>query len=218
MKAIKRICGSNLKNILVIISVLFFSVGFNQHSYSQTLDDWKNCLKVANENRRSSSKKGYAGIVSIPYDDIRRQANVEYSTQKNLEIVIRSCNPNELGTKNLRNEIERLESNISNESDESKKNNLKKSLEEKEELLEDRIDKCEAKIDYCTRVYKARGYVKTQFEKAIYKAKYEKDPEIKAIADQLIDYWEDDIEGHEKAIVQARATIEKCKDCKNGYK
>lgn len=205
-----------MKNILFMIVFLTVS-GSTNISYGQTLtlSDWKNALSNAKDNLSRTDNK-WAGLNSIPYDDIRESAKSAQSKLKDLMEVPHGCEPTQHGTKKLRQSIKDLEGHLSDATNESDKTKIEETINDKKEELEDMINKDQIRADYSQKIVDARREVREQVDYAIEKAKDESDPDIKPIAQELIAHWEDDRRNHAMAILDEEAAVRKCKACAEG--
>ncbi len=201
-----------MKTLVFMIVVLTVS-GSTNISNGQTLSDWQNALSIAKSNRSSSR---WAGLRSIPYDNIRRTAESEQSILEDLKLVKYACEEREHGTRSIRNSIKEKEDNLSKASNDSDKTKINEEINKQKGLLQDMVQKDQQRGDFAQKVVEARRKVREQVQYAIDKAKGESDPAIKPIAQELAGYWEDDRRFHAEAILNAEQAVVNCKACSEG--
>ena len=200
---------------------------------SQTLDDWKAALSAAQSDR---------GCESIPYSNYRDECKRKSEKVEELCKTDKwSCQG--LETRKLRENITGLTEKIARlKSDKDQLNDQKsRATDDEKKELGNKIDQVEKEIyerskdldfmkksletdlsDIELRLYKggqcldARTDVQKSFESAVSDGNRESDPEIKAIAKDLIDYWRRKRDEHEKAFQDTKQGIENCKKCKSG--
>jgi predicted nucleic acid-binding Zn-ribbon protein len=221
----------NFKYLLSAFMLVFFLAPAPQ---PQSLDDWKAALGAAQSGK---------GCESIPYSShrdqcMRKSEKVEESCKteswscEGLKTKgIRETIQNLSGyIERLKEEKDRLNSQKSSASSDEEKNDLGKKIEdiekkiyEKSKDLDDMKKGLETDIgDIEIRLYKgrqcldARNDVQSVFKSAAEDAKRESDPDIKSIANQLIDFWERKRDEHQKALDDVKLGIEKCNKCKDG--
>jgi hypothetical protein len=221
----------NVKYLLVVFMLAFFVAPANQ---PQSLDDWKSAQSAAQSGK---------GCESIPYSSYRDQCMRKSDKVEELcKTEAWSCEG--LKTKGIRETIrnlsgyidrlkeekDRLNSQKSSAGSDEEKNDLGKKIEEIEKKiyeksrdLDDMKKGLETDLgDIETRLYKgrqcldARNDVQSVFKSAGEDARRESEPEIKAIANQLIDFWERKRDEHQKALEDVKLGIEKCNKCKDG--
>lgn len=198
--------------IVFMIAVLTVS-GLTNISYGQTLSDWQNALSTAKGNISSNR---WAGLRSIPYDNIRQAAQSEQAILDDLEVVTYRCVAEKHGTLSLRNSIKANEDNLSKITNESDKTKVTDLIKTQKEQLQDRIQKAQQRADFAQKLATARKNVSKQVQYAIDKAKGESDPAIKPIAQELAVYWDNDKRFHLQAIENADKAAENCKACAEG--
>jgi chromosome segregation ATPase len=223
--------GPAAAKTLVILSVTWIPCS----AYAQDFDDYQGALAMG---RRECT------TASIPYEDVRdaaerKQADVERWCKE--ENTPRSCKG--LGTKKLNatlagipNAIKSLEDERSSltrqkdaasESDkssiDSKIGELDQQIEVKKKELEYTQKSIETnKSDADKRIYngkycvQARKDVIPPFREAMAKAREEKRPEVKPMADELIGIWDRCEKEHDKDIEKAVEAITYCERCKSG--
>lgn len=201
---------------------------------AQSLDDWKTALTAANNDQ---------GTPSIPYESLRRTAAEQQDIVNNLCKTEWSCKS--LGTKSIREDInDRLPgkinenkntlTNLNNDLAKAVTDDEKRSIQEKikkldeeterlsnllknkTESLKNDLQEIDTRITQGTNCKNARLAVRKAFQDAIDKAKNESDPDIKAIANQLITYWEKGNQKHVEAVTKADEGIEICQKCQKG--
>lgn len=193
--------------------VALIASGLTNFSNGQSLSDWQNALSTAKSNR---SSKGWAGLNSIPYSNIRQSAESEQSILNDLKLVQYACLADNHGTSRIRSSIKGMEDNVSKVTNESDKTKVNEELTKQKALLQDLIQKAQQRENFAQRVVEARRKVRDQVNNAISKAKSETDATIKPIALELAGYWENDINFHRKAIEDAERAVVTCKECGEG--
>ncbi|MGI0492661.1 hypothetical protein ACN4EG_12825 [Alkalinema pantanalense CENA528] len=196
---------------------------------AQSLDNWKAALNAK-------------GIESIPYENLRRTANEQQEIVNNLCKTEWSCDS--LGTKSIRADINGLQGKINenkntlislnNDLSKAATDDEKRSIQEKIDKLNDAtkrmsdvladktsrlendLKEIDTRITKGTNCKNARLAVKQAFQDAIDKAKNESDPDIKAIANQLITYWEEGNKQHVEAAANADKGVQICQKCQTG--
>lgn len=221
----------NVKYLLGPLMLAFLVAPTNQ---PQSLDDWKAALSAAQSGK---------GCESIPYNSYREEC-IRKSEKVNELCKTDSWSCDGLETKALRENIknlsehierlkaekDRLNSQKSSAGSEDEKNQIGKKIEETEKEIYEKtkeLDYLKKSLDTDLsdieiRLYKGgqclevRTDVQEAFADAVSDAKRESDPEIKAIANQLIDYWEKRAKEHEEAFKLVKAGLEKCQKSKSG--
>ena len=206
----------NVKYLLVVFLLGFLVV---PSTPSQTLADWQEAL--------AASKRG-KGCESIPYSTertkcINASAEVEESCKKDAW----SCDA--MGTKSLKASITALSVHIDNLKTERKDLQGKeltaknKQISEKtailadlEKRLEADLDKIKDRHDRGEKCLKARKAVQVVFKRAEDAAQSVSVPNIKVIAEQLIDYWQTKGTEHQKALADVELGVKKCEKCQKG--
>jgi seryl-tRNA synthetase len=184
------------------------------------------------------------GCTSIPYEDIRDSCKSnsekvqEYCKGGRGPMTCDDLDPAGL-TKQIENVKQKLEdlkqkkSDLEDKKSHSSDENEQKDLEAQIEAIADQIEKLESKldewkdklekeqdqindrIDVGEQCLSYRKAVRDNFVDAKSKAKDESDPDIKPLAEKLVDKWEKGEEGHAKAIELANRAIEKCKEMRD---
>jgi predicted RNase H-like nuclease (RuvC/YqgF family) len=221
----------NVKYLLGVFMLALLAASANQ---PQSLDDWKAALSAAQSGK---------GCESIPYSGYRDECTRK-SDKVNELCKTDSWSCDGLETKSLRENIknlseyierlktekDRLNSQKSSAVTDDEKNETGKKIEETEKQIYDKtkeLDFMKKSLetdlsDIEIRLYKgnqcldARTDVQKAFAGAVSDAKRESDPDIKAIANQLIDYWEKRAKEHEEAFNLVKQGLEKCQKSKSG--
>jgi TolA-binding protein len=221
-------------NVKYLLGVLMLAFLVAAAKPPQSLDDWKTALSAAQSGK---------GCESIPYSSYREEC-IRKSEKVNELCKTESWSCDGLETKTLKENIknlsghierlktekERLDSQKSSAGSEDEKNQIGKQIEETEKQIYEKtkeLDYMKKSLetdisDIEIRLYKGRQCldVRTDVQKAfagaVSDANRESSPEIKAIANQLIDYWEKRAKEHEEAFNLTKQGIEKCERCKSG--
>ena len=222
-KIVKYLSGSLLMAFLIAPA-----------SRAQSVDEWKAALSAAQSGK---------GCESVPYSSFREEC-VKKSEKVDELCKTDSWTCDGLETralrensKNLSEHIERLKaekdllgSQRSSAGSDDEKSQLDKKIEEAEKQIYERtkeLDFMKKSLetdlsDIDIRLYRggqcleARNDVQKAFASAIVDARRESDPEIRAAAGQLIDYWEMRAREHAEAFKLVNSGLEKCRKCKGG--
>ena len=216
--------------VAILLSTLFLA----RPTQSQTLDDWKAALSAAQSDK---------GCESIPYSNYREECKRKgEKVEEHCKTDKWSCQG--LETRKLRENItgltekierlksekDRLNSQKSSATTDDEKKELGNKIEQNEKEIYERskdLDFMKKSLetdlsDIDLRIYKggqcldARTDVQKSFENAVSDANRESNPEIRAIAKEIIDYWRRKRDEHEKAFQDTKQGIENCKKCKSG--
>lgn len=219
----------SVKYLLGVFVLAFFVTVPNQ---PQSLDDWKAAL----------GKKG-EGCESIPYSSYRERCKEKSrDIEKFCKEESWSCDG--LQTKALKENIEgvsgyirrlndekdRLNSQKSSAGSDEEKSDLTKRIDEVQKKIDEKTDtlnkmkgsldddlkEIESRLDKGRQCKDARNDVQKVFSDAAKDADRESDPDIKVIANQLIDYWKKEADEHKEALDNTDRGIEKCNKCKAG--
>lgn len=197
---------------------------------AQSLDDYKAAAEAE-------------GCDSIPYSDYHDScARSQEKVEDKCRTEKWSCD--QLGTKSLRENIDRLTASIEKlKSDRDKLKDqrsdaadddarqkiddqidaIEKEIDRQSSVLEDSktrlehdLDDIDARIDRGGQCLDARNDVQSAFKSAREQAQHVTDPDIKPYADKLIDKWDEGRQKHEKAFADTKDGVEKCRQSKAG--